>query len=73
MVYLDLNYYFINCFNCNVICSCDCYSIDNDVLCNCCVMKNGYCIVCLEKCNWKNYKNVNYEIVYKVRKVIRIY
>lgn len=73
VVHLDSNHYLTNCLNCNVTCSCDCYSTDNDALRNCRAMKNGYCTVCPEKCNWKNHKNVNYEIVYKVRKVTRTY
>lgn len=68
-VQLDSGHYVTNCIHCNVTCHCDCDIGDNDALRNCCAMKNGYCTVCPEKCNWKNHKTVNYEITYNVRKV----
>lgn len=73
VVNLDSGHYLTNCLNCNVTCHCDCNSSDNDALRNCCAMKNGYCTVCPKKCNWKDHRNVNYKIVYKVRKVRRTY
>lgn len=73
VVNLDSGHYLTNCLNCNVTCHCDCNSTDNDALHNCCAMKNGYCTVCPDKCIWKDHRNVNYKIVYKVRKVRRTY
>lgn len=54
---LYLGNYVINCFNCKIMCYYDCDIGNYDVICNCCVMKDGNCIVCLNKCNWIFYRN----------------
>lgn len=36
-------------------------------------MKDGFCIVCIKKCKWIEYKNVCYKFVYVIEKVKKIY
>lgn len=71
MIELGLGYCVINCFNCNLICYDDCDFVGDDVIYNCIVMKNGYCIIC--KCKWNDYRYVFYKFVFVVKNVKKIY
>lgn len=55
---LKLGYYVINCFQCNFMCYKRCIYVDDDDKIKCCVMRNGNCIVCINKCKWYEYKNM---------------
>lgn len=48
--------------------------VDDVLKVNCCVMLNrGFCIVCIGKCIWFDYKNEFYIFRYLVDKVRKIY
>lgn len=63
----------MNCFYCNMICYENCLCEDDDEKCNCSVMNNGFCIVCIQKCIWFNYRSLCYILKYIIKRVKKIY
>lgn len=61
--------YVTNCLNCKTTCHYDCDIGNYDAIRNCCVMKDGNCTVCPNKCNWTFHRNQNYTAPYSVKKV----
>ena len=50
------------CLICNITCHKICYIPDNEKKYNCSAMKNGNCVFCSKKCNWRDHKNTPYII-----------
>jgi hypothetical protein len=53
------------CIICNYTCHYPCYIPDNNNKRNCSAMRNGFCTVCQNKCEWNQHKNLAYIIEYK--------
>ncbi len=52
------------CLFCSFTCHPSCaYSNDKDKI-RCCAMRNGYCIVCPQKCHWEKHANLPYRVEY---------
>ena len=55
--------YTSNCTRCNTTCCDDCPFNDDDDKRRCCVMRNGRCTVCPQRCAWWRHKNQPYVYV----------
>ena len=55
--------YTSNCTKCNMTCCDDCPYNDNDDKRRCCVMRNGRCTVCPQRCAWWCHENQPYVYV----------
>ena len=55
--------YTSNCTRCNITCCDDCPYNDNDDKRRCCVMRNGRCTVCPQRCVWWRHENQPYVYV----------
>lgn len=62
-----------NCLRCNLTCHENCIYADDDDKIKCCAMTNGYCTVCVGKCEWSNHKNAKYYFAYTTVKVTKTY
>lgn len=62
-----------NCLRCNLTCHDNCIYADDDDKRKCCAMTNGYCTVCVGKCEWSNHKNSKYYFAYTKVKVTKTY
>lgn len=62
-----------NCLRCNRTCHENCIYADDDDKIKCCAMTNGYCTVCVGKCEWSNHKNAKYYFEYTTVKVTKTY
>lgn len=62
-----------NCLRCNRTCHENCIYADDDDKIKCCAMTNGYCTVCVGKCEWSNHKNSKYYFAYTKVKVTKTY
>ena len=59
-----------NCLMCSMTCHRRCTRTNDADKIKCCVMRNGYCRICPEKCSWNTHRNQPYVFVYKyVKKV----
>ena len=59
-----------NCLMCSMTCHRRCTRTNDAGKIKCCVMTNGYCRICPEKCSWNTHRNQPYVFVYKyVKKV----
>lgn len=72
-VKLEPGHHVTNCLICNFTCHDDCAIADDDNKQNCCAMKNGFCTVCIKKCEWSVHKNSNIMYKYSVVKVKKTY
>lgn len=57
--------YTSNCLVCNYTCHYPCYINDDNKKNNCSAMKNGFCTVCKNKCEWTNHKNLSFIFEYE--------
>lgn len=73
IVKLDPGHRATNCLNCNLTCHVDCSIQDDDDIINCFAMKDGYCAICSDKCNWNVHKNTPYKFDFVVKKVKKTY
>ena len=60
-----------NCIICNYTCHHPCYIPDNNNKRNCAAMRNGFCTVCKNKCEWNQHKNLPYVFEYKEIEEVR--
>lgn len=62
-----------NCLHCHYTCHNNCAFADDEQKINCCVMNNGFCTVCDEKCSWTKHKNTPFRYSFSVEKVKKTY
>lgn len=62
---LEQGQYTSNCIVCNYTCHYPCYIPDDNDKIRCSAMRNGFCTVCKNKCEWNQHKNLNFIYVYE--------
>nr|XP_022291292.1 uncharacterized protein LOC111102721 isoform X2 [Crassostrea virginica] len=62
-----------NCLQCSFICHDDCAIPDDDGKKGCVAMNNGFCTVCINKCEWWFHKNIPFIYEYKCIHVTKSY
>lgn len=62
-----------NCLNCNLTCHQNCAFANDSEKIKCCVMRNGLCTVCDDKCSWQQHANTPYIFTYEPVKVKKTY
>lgn len=72
-VKLEQGHHVTNCLNCNFTCHDDCVIADDENKRNCCAMKDGFCTVCIKKCEWSDHRNAGIMYKYNVVKVKKTY
>ena len=72
MIYLEEGKYDMNCLRCNFTCHHNCSCANNEDKYKCSAMKNGYCQICPQNCEWRSHVSTPYRIEGYMEKETRI-